>query len=346
VPQQQVSVVDGLVNEAIRRAEAQDFGPGAWWKIVFTIDYAALAFGIHFHRILGVRHRLTGNRRLQDFGVIMFHSPEAPEEQQLFTPTTEATVVFRMPSPGHGAFGRPLAQDWATTIRSMISFAGDAPARDMGAGFWPLAEDDEDVVRAKTLLEDQSLGELAAGGIGLLSNTLALTAGTPENTEALQRVRGALLAYEQGLLQESEYVVMVMFVSAIEALFVPNQPWQEGRLSKRFIESTLVLCLDAVDEVRTHGNFREAFGKRSNRKQLLSPLYSLRSTPLHTGMLGHPVGMFVFSMNMGGGARVPLTSDLARASILAFLQRPFSPLWGHPVIDKQLNPDPPEAPGS
>ena len=274
----------------------------------------------------------------------MFDSPEVPEGPQLFVPTTHATVIFRTPSPGHGAFGRPLAEGWAMTVRSMISFAGGAPAKDQGMGCWPA--DEEDVQRAQDLLKEDSLGELASAGVGLLSNMFLLTAGDPNNTEALQRVRGALFAYEQGLLQESEYVVMVMFVSAIEALFVPNQTWQEGRLSKRFIESTLVLCPQAVDEVRGHDNFREAFGNRRNRKKFLSHLYSLRSKPLHTGMLGHPVGMFAFMRDTGGGARVALTSDLARAAILAFLQRPFSPLWGHPEIDDTVTPDPPELPGS
>ena len=51
VADQHVDVMDELVNEAIRRTAAQDFGPGAWWKIVFTIDSAGSVFpgtGIHF----------------------------------------------------------------------------------------------------------------------------------------------------------------------------------------------------------------------------------------------------------------------------------------------------------
>lgn len=126
-----------------------------------------------------------------------------------------------------------------------------------------------------------------------------------------------------------------MFVSAIEALAVPNAPWHRRRLSKRFAVFTLQVCPDAIAKTLEHANFEQAFGKIKSGKRLVEDLYDRRSRPLHTGFLQHnATGM----LRLGGdaGIRVVLVADIVRAALRSFIGSPDSMLVGHPAID----PDP------
>ena len=126
-------------------------------------------------------------------------------------------------------------------------------------------------------------------------------------------------------------MAIALLVSALEALSVPNATWRKSRLTTRFLRFVPALCPDSVREVMNHENFSEVFGSYTSERRFLDELYSLRSTPLHTGFLQHRLS----ALPMGGGPagiRVMLISGLVRAGIVEFLRRPFSSLIGHPVI--------------
>jgi hypothetical protein len=123
-----------------------------------------------------------------------------------------------------------------------------------------------------------------------------------------------------------------MLVSAIEALGVPNvSGWDQRRAVARFIKFVQQAAPGPLDEIMTHGNFKEAFGNRTSRTRFLKDLYSRRSRPLHTGFMQHNVqGALGYFANTPVQMRVAFTSELVRACIKSFMEVPFSSLIGHP----------------
>lgn len=192
---------------------------------------------------------------------------------------------------------------------------------------WALKSDREQEVREKLA---KGVRLLHVKGVLIGPTMIAMaSAGSPE---CLDRVRGALFAYEQALMQSSEFVTIILLVTAIEALSVPNATWRRRRVTKRFLEVAGALGAEAMPQILDHANFREAFGSIHDGREFLEHLYDLRSRPLHTGMVAHTV-FDLSSLSEGGGMRVALASELTRWSILEFLRRPFSSLYGHPTVD-------------
>jgi hypothetical protein len=189
---------------------------------------------------------------------------------------------------------------------------------------------EEDVAPARARLADPSVGEITVDGI-VLAQRLTELAPYPE---LLRRVQGSLYAYEQALLQEGEYVTLVMLVSAVEALGVPNvSGWDQKRAVARFINFVQQAAPSPLNEIMTHGNFKEAFGNRTSKTRFLNELYSRRSRPLHTGFMQHNVqGALGYFANTPVQMRVAFTSELVRACIKSFMEVPFSSLIGHPGI--------------
>src|SRR5215211_1234218 len=149
--------------------------------------------------------------------------------------------------------------------------------------------------------------------------------------ELFQRMLGGLYAYEQSLSQASEYVAMVMLVSAIEALSVPSAPWQGTAKVARFKDFVLHLAPETLDQVMTHRNFPAAFSHRRSPKMFLEDLSSRRSRPLHGGfLLRHNDQGFLGDLTQGP-MRVALVSGLVHDCIANFLFAPMSMLTGQPT---------------
>ena len=126
---------------------------------------------------------------------------------------------------------------------------------------------------------------------------------------------------------------MVMLVSAIEALSVPNAPWDGSRKVARFISFVLQAAPETVNQILGHRNFQAAFRKETTSpRKFLNDLYSRRSRPLHSGFLQHNVQGALGDFT-GAPMRVAMASGLVRDCISSFLKTPFSSLTGHPTVD-------------
>lgn len=266
---------------------------------------------------------MTGDwavKRLYPFGRRIFLRPRPYRSSTLTSPSAYQGLAL-VPS-------RKRAEERGPLLRAATSFATAAPLLRCPV-FVPVNSDDwVDEITAK-LAKASELSVGAAEDSSLWPEVTALPQEELGFSEDVQRVQGAMFAYEQAMRQESEYVTITLLVSALEALSVPNTSWQDRSVATRFRKFVKELCPDAVREVINHESFAEAFGTYTSGQRFLRVLYSLRSRPLHTGFLQHAI-----SAPLGGESpvRVMLVSGLVRAAIVEFLRRPFSSLIGHPDI--------------
>ena len=327
-------IVTSLEREAFQLTKAQDYGEGAWWKLVLSVEFGLTEFmGVHFMRFLDERKRYQGRWRIGDDCFLEF-AHDNPEPQTLELPKFSVSVVYRVPSPGHGPFGSDLAGQFGTLVRSLVSFASGVPV-DGAFSIFP-AKDDE----VQDWLDRNSRREVPEMFVDdvLLGPHLSALITSPDEVEAFRRAQGALYSYEQALRQDSEFVTIVLLVTAIEALSVPNQDWRLRRTTKRFVEFLKQACPEKIQEVMAHRNFSVAFGPKTSQSKFLHQIYEMRSVPLHTGLTPHFVSAIPMS-SQEPAIRVMLISGLAREAIKSFLRSPFSSLIGHPIFD----PDPASA---
>lgn len=324
--------VEAIINEAWRRTETLDLGSGAWYKTRFTseVDLGTDLGQLHFMRILSEhqRRRLHGPARFTSDVLLEFEQKDL-SPTPIALPNFVVDVTLRAPGPGPGPFTPRSSTDFATLIRAVLAYTTAAPLRHQFGGLsFPAKE--EDVAPARERLADPSVGEITVDGI-ILAQRLNELAHYPE---LLRRIQGSLYAYEQALLQEGEYVTLVMLVSAIEALGVPNvSGWDQRRAVSRFVKLVQQAVPGSLAEIMNHSNFKEAFGGRTSQTKFLKDLYSRRSRPLHTGFMQHNVqGALGYFGSTPVQMRVALTSELVRACIKSFMEVPFSSLIGHPHI--------------
>jgi hypothetical protein len=331
-PAEYESALASIVQDADRRTVAQDHGAGAWWMVSRVTDMRGSALPlIHTMRLSNehVARQFQGDWRLGSDVLVSFRqwypSTSAP------IPTFDVTITYRVVGPGPGPFSQERAEERGTLLRAATSFATAAPL--LNPGIFVPVNSDEWVSEIK--------GKLGRASELPVFNTAEVPSLWPEVTalpqgldmpEDVRRVQGAMFAYEQAMPQESEYVTIVLLVSALEALSVPNSRWRVDRVTTRFRLFVEELCPDAVREVMNHENFAEAFGPITSRRRFLEELYTSRSTPLHTGFVQHRV---VEPLAGGPPIRVMLVSKLVRAGIVEFLRRPFSSVCGHPGIEKE-----------
>jgi hypothetical protein len=335
IPESEISVV---LEDAQRQVTASDFGPDHVFRVPMTIR-ALTPFDMHPHfmRALSDRIPISGRRRLSDRVVLDFgaSSEATPIDimQSHFRADQTIDALIFAPGPTSTGLTTQAAAGMAELAAAICALAVGHPV-DYTPPMFDL-EDDE-AQAAFALQRDPSIGGLARSSISLdIFGDLALLGGT----DGQLRVRGALLAYHAALRQESPDVAVMLFVTAIEALVAPNQPWGTEKVTKRFIESVIDLCPDTVDSIVNHENVRGAFnfqrrgGLRRQRQDVLNLIYASRSAPTHTGLTLSRTGML--TMVSPGSLRVALMSDLARDSILAFLKSPRSSLIGHPLFEQE-----------
>jgi hypothetical protein len=325
--------IASIVEDADRRTVARDYGAGAWWLVSRVTDMRGSGVAIlHLMRLRNehMPRQFQGDWRLGSDVLVCFRQMYPSTSSPI--PMFDVDIAYCVPGPGPGPFSQERAEERGTLLRAAISFGTGAPLLDPGVfvpvntGAW-VSE-----VKGK-LGRASELPIYTAEGPSLWPEVTMLAQGS-NVPEDVRRVQGALFAYEQAIRQESEYVTIVLLVSALEALSVPNFPkknWRKDRVTTRFLRFVRELSPDDVKNVMNHENFAEAFGSITSSQRFLEDLYSLRSEPLHTGFVQHTV-----SAPMGGESpvRVMLVSSFVRAGIVEFLRRPFSSLIGHPATER------------
>jgi hypothetical protein len=317
-----------LAQSALARTKLRETGEPVWWTTGFTSrPETTEASTLHMLRSLSQHKRYEGKWRLGTDALVDIKQQGA--QHPPFFPNQSAKVVFRSVGPGHGPFAARIARTNATLIRAALSFITASPLEGLMVVF---PANPDDLVQARDLLDRGVSPELLIDSVPIW-RALATFVSSGSH-EAFERAFGALLAYEHALVQKTEESSIVFFVTAIEALAVPNANWKTERITKRFVEFLLLICPEAIDEVLRHPNFRQAFGNISSRKAFAQQLYHLRSHPIHTGRLGEITAGL--SVEVEAGVRVALAADVARAAILSFLRTPLSMLVGHPDLDPVL----------
>ncbi|MFI6855956.1 hypothetical protein [Streptomyces sp. NPDC050416] len=331
-------VVVPVIEEALAKVAAQDFGPDVVYEIGMKTATIGIDSGIFFQlmRALGDQVRIVGKRRLCDRVLLEFTEtpPKVPGTHMLFAPETTIRALIFSPGPSAGDLSRRTAAGIAETVASICTLAlGRVVNLPPAATTFPATE--EVTEEAKSIQSDPSILTLARNSISLdIFGDLAALGGT----EATIRAQRALLSYHSALTQSSTDVATMLFISAIEALIAPHQEWGKEKVTKRFIKGVQQLCPNTVNELMAHPNVEVAFGLKlkgspsKRRYALLNQLYDMRSVPTHTG-IGLSSSGALTAASDPGSMRFALLSDLTRAAILGYLQGPFSSLVGHPQID-------------
>lgn len=322
--------VSSLVDKAFENAARGDTGPGQWYRMALSCDVGIDGLALHLPRILNEHRRFEGDWAFGSDCLLTFKQANT-KPAQLVIPKFDLTAVYRVASPWHGPFGQDRAAEAGTFVRSIAAFASAAPFQPL-VGLFPANEGE---AKAAQDALAGGLQQIHAEGLVLADALQRLVA--PAGREALNRVHGAIYAYEEALSQRSEFVAAILLVSGMEALTTPDRPWRRKRLTVRFIQSISDLCSDELAEILAHENFEQAFGDMRSVRQFLDVLYDARSRPLHTGFVQHRVSALP---EMGGepGIRIMFVSKLTRAAILSFLRAPFTSLVGHPDVDVGADP--------
>ena len=326
--------VEAIIEEAWRRTRARDLGPGTWFRTRFTsqVGWSTDVYHLQVTRFV-MEHRqrrYSGRFRFTDEVLLEFEQRQS-NPGPINPPDFTVNVTLRAPGPGPGPFTTKSVNDAATILRAATAYWTAAfLEHEPGGLVFPAKQ--EDVAAAQLHLSDPAVEYIAAEGIALGPRISEFAASGAGDFELFQRALGGLYAYEQALNQASEYVAIVMLVSAIEALSIPNTGWEGKRKVARFIDFVVSSAPATLNQVIVHNNFPQAFGNRRSQTKFLNEIYSRRSRPLHTGFLQHNVEGF-FGDLTGAPMRVALISGLVRDCIASFFAFPFSSLIGHPEAD-------------
>jgi hypothetical protein len=329
--------VEAIIKEARRRTQARDLGPGTWFQTRFTsqVGWSTDVYNLHVTRFM-MEHRQrrpSGRFRFTDEILLDFEQGQS-NPGPINPPDFIVNVTLRAPGPGPGPFTTKSAKDLATILRAAIAY-WTAAFLEHEPGGLVFPPNQEDVATAQQHLSDPEVTYIAAEGIALGPRIFEFAASSGNGDfELFRRTLGGLYAYEQALNQVSEYVAIVMLVSAIEALSIPNTRWEGKRKTARFIRFVLDSAPATLDQIIAHNNFPQAFGSRRSQKKFLNEIYNRRSRPLHTGFMQHNVEGF-FGGLTGAPMRIALVSGLVRDCISSFITSPFSPLIGHPGVDRE-----------
>jgi hypothetical protein len=313
---------DELVADARSRTDANDLGAGVWWKATLTGEFGIDFMDDQMMRVMSEEQLFRGAWRLGR-GVALRFDPgeiEGPAPRGLRRGTLKIETVFWTPGPSHGLIAGRIARQQGALIRTLCVYATAVPLAAPAAVF-PAKEDPSSEVA--------SAPELAVEGLPLHQAVMQFS--KTENKEAVDRLLGALYSYEAAIAQKAGSVALILFVTALEALTVPNAPWKQARITGRFIGFIKELCPSELDTIIAHGNFAEAFGSYTSKRRFLSELYDMRSRLAHTGLTPHVFGR-LHDLQVEAQVRVALASELVRAAIHQFLASPRSSLIGHPAL--------------
>jgi hypothetical protein len=321
-PPGQEAGFEELVSQARSRTDASDLGQGVWWTVTLAGRFGIDFMSDQMMRVMSEEQLFRGAWRLGPKIALKFDPGEieGPAPRGMRGGTLRIETTFWTQGPSHGLIAGRIAGQLGPLIRTLCVYATGVPF-DAPAGVFPAKEDPSG--------ELANAPEIAVAGVQLFPAVMQF--GNTQNKEAIDRLLGALYSYEAAIAQKAGSVALILFVTALEALSVPNAPWRQERVTARFIGFISELCPAEVDTILAHGNFAQVFGNYSSPRRFLSELYDLRSSLAHTGLTPHAFGRLM-NLTMDAQIRVALASELARAAIHRFLTAPRSSLIGHPGL--------------
>lgn len=321
--------ISRILHDASERAARGDMGKTQWWRVSFSTRKALDAsFGLHMMRMLGQTRAFKGRWRLGK-DVLAEFTVDDPKQLVAFA-QQKIMVTFRCAGPGHGPRSALLARRQADVIRAVLSFCTAAIIEDGG-----LVKPITDAEFPAGSEVNTALPELSVQGLAIWSRlTEAALVGA---FELVSRAVNALTAYEHALHQPTDRAATMFYVASIEALTVPNNRYANLRVTSRFTKSLVELARPRLEETLKHANFTEGFDRTGKRVRtatdLANRIYTLRSSPVHTGQFGLERSAVLGMVSPQGPIRAALLAEIAEAAFLEFLKRPFTSLIGHMDFD-------------
>jgi hypothetical protein len=329
-------LVDSLVQQAVARVEAGDYGGIIWHSASLPAVGFQLASPFSmgpFLQQLGSQTRIVGWRRLGS-NILLEFTEELPsdwdEKKALFAPKAVAHVHVAIPAPCAGHFSSHIAHRATETVAAICTFALGRGVALPPFAFPSRPEQLPDLAARRT---DPSVLTLARKHISL---DIFTQIAVPGGLDHFARLRAALLTFDAAVQQQRDSVACILYVVAAEALTTPNTAWRDSKLTKRFIEFFDELMPSTLDQIVAHGNFETVFGirrgtrtSRALRRELLKQIYDFRSRPLHAGLRPSYHG-FASGFEVSDDIRRGLFADFAEGAILGYLASPRVSLIGHP----------------
>lgn len=299
--------------------------PGCWWTVDFTpasqnLDQRSM---LHMLRHFGTFKQ--GPNKLRMASSILLEIKD--ESISSGYPKLYIYAFVKCAGAAHGPFSKLQMKTNMPIIGAIISTCFGT-ALDASPFF---SIKDEEAKKAEAEISSDEILELGFHGLPIASILENMFKSGAE--ELAERIIGAMMAYESGMLQRTDHATILFFICAIEALTVPNlASAKTQRLSKRFSYFLETFCTDSVDEAMNHANFKQAFGNIKNRKKFINELYSLRSKSVHTGYFGN----YSWFDDANESIKVAIINDIVVSAIAALLKQPVTLLWGHPEIDPSV----------
>ena len=321
--------IEELSQEACNKIKDKIAPPSSWWRINFSSEQNMLNQSTLLHMFRSMGSYKRGPEKLRMGQGALLRIDDGKEGELALLPKLNIEVIFASPGAPAGPFSRAMAKKMIPVFSAVLSGCFGTPLMPMPA-IVPAKENEiEDTLQE---LNSDKLPDIGFQGLPIW-NFLAACRFLGA-TELADRVIGAMMAYEAGMLQRTDHATLVFFVSAIEALTVPNlKKAKTQRLSKRFSDFLETFCSDDIEKVMNHANFSQAFGKITSKKRFIRELYNLRSVPIHTGHFGNYSGMMIADDQ---SLKIGLVNDIVVAAISALIKTPVTLLWGHPTFDPFL----------
>lgn len=327
-------LVERLVRRAADSVDHRDMGEPVCYRGELVSDEPTLngTFATQFARLLGDQVAIAGWRRLSANVLLEFIIDEPHINPSLFVPRTRVRTFIFTPGTLAGPMSDRLARDTMEMVRLICTLAAGRVFEGGGVSVFP-ADADSRVEAEGKRFDFEGVLTLARDGTSLDPLTDLATIAGPS---FVAKYRNSLVAFDAALRQVNPDVATILFVSGLEALFLPDAPWSRRRPVARFIRATLEYSPEAVDALLGHANVAEALGfvprggLARQRRQVMDCIYQLRSAPVHAGP-GMAFG-FMDPASMPAQMRVALLSELHWKVLLAFLRAPRSSLIGHPSV--------------
>ncbi len=212
------AVVKQISNEAQKKVESNAPTPGSWWSIGFDKQQGNMDQNarLHMFRHLGTYKR--GPEKLRLGRSALLEIEDGTGEHPALFPKLSIEVSIISPGASSGPFSKMQAEKMIPVVGAVLSSCFGTPLAPSAVLFPVKDEKLNEVVKGVKSNEILELGFQSLPIWSVLQNCHLSGAG-----ELADRLVGAMMAYEAGMLQRTDHSTLLFFVSAIEALTVPNQ---------------------------------------------------------------------------------------------------------------------------
>ncbi len=325
-PQHLEEIIIRAIQTATHNIKINKPRPNCWWVAHFSSDADKVGqrLILHLDRHIGVHTQRPSTLRMANYIFLKIDE----QGTALGFPKLGVDVFIKCDGAAHGPYSRLQMIKTIPVIGAILSCCFGTP---LTPSLIPFSVNDQIERQIEEDIQNPNICELDFHDLPimtLIGNMIHYGAD-----ELADRVIGAFMAYECGMLQRTDHATIIFFISAIESLTTPNlDSAKKQRLSKRFSAFLEEFCSEAIENAMNHPNFKQAFGNIKNKKKFIENLYDLRSKPVHTGHLGNYSGM----INSEDALRVAILNDIVKRAIATFLRRPVTLLWGHPEFDPSI----------